>query len=138
MMEPSGKISLRHAARNAEPVLFGVGMSRAGGDRDGVAVRPGDECSRAGTRVPPLAVMISAVEHCARHVGVPGTGSMSPHRKSSELSDSSALSVSTLLTMQAAGADAVVFTNTMAAIDDLAAAFGNHFVRTSSSRSDAC
>ena len=48
MMEPPRKISIRHAARKAEPVLFSVGMRRADGERDEVAVRPGDKCSRAG------------------------------------------------------------------------------------------
>jgi hypothetical protein len=35
------------SARDAESVLL-VGMPRAGGERDRVAVRPGAECSRAG------------------------------------------------------------------------------------------
>jgi hypothetical protein len=60
---------------------------------------PGPSAREQGTRVPPLAVMSSAVKHSARHVGRPGPGSMSPRRKPPELSASSALSVSTLPTI---------------------------------------
>ncbi len=48
MMESSCKISLRRAARVMRSWFVGVGMPRAGGERDRVAVRPGAECSRAG------------------------------------------------------------------------------------------
>jgi len=39
---------------------------------------PGKRAREQGTRVPPLAVMNSAMKHSALHVGVPGPGSMSP------------------------------------------------------------
>ena len=58
-----------HAAANVKSVLLVSECPRAGGERDRVAVRPGAECSRVGYRMPPLAVMNSAVKHSVKTCG---------------------------------------------------------------------
>jgi hypothetical protein len=47
MKHPANQPSSR-STREAESVPFGVRMPRASGERDRVAIRPGEESSRAG------------------------------------------------------------------------------------------
>ena len=65
-----------HAAANAELVLLVSEcpgpVASATESRSG----PGPSAREQGIRVPPLAVMNSAVKHSVRHVGVLGPGSM--------------------------------------------------------------